>query len=318
MNPTLEKSMMKNLMTNELKTMPMTAAVLAGFVAVSLPSFGQADEKPGVAAVEADKYVATDALVKSVAGNIGDYETVVVVDHSRLAMKEGVPMPPSTVTIYSDPKVNTALLKLEPRVGIDLPMKILAFGEAGGPRIAYPGAKFLSKRHGIDGQDALKRYQSAIEAGLVGIDADVVSPVTDAGVSRDFGIVEFVSDFGHAETIKRLKEAVMKQGDTVWFGEIDFKAEAAEDGVELPPSTLLLFGGPKPGGVAMAAFPKLGLDAFCQKLLVMEDEKGEARVLFNDIAAMANLHYGKSAKPHEVINGRLIQTFTGAVKKSAD
>ena len=66
----------------------------------------------------------------------------------------------------------------------------------------------------------------------------------------------------------------------------------------------------------MAKFPKLGLDAFCQKLLVYEDDEGKVRVIFNDITKMAELHYGTSAEPHKVINGRLATTFEGAIRKT--
>jgi uncharacterized protein (DUF302 family) len=76
----------------------------------------------------------------------------------------------------------------------------------------------------------------------------------------------------------------------------------------------LLFGGPAPGGVAMRDFPAIGLDAFCQKLLVYQDDTGQTRVIFNDIAAMARLHYGRSAEPHDLLNQRLTETFKTALK----
>ena len=76
-----------------------------------------------------------------------------------------------------------------------------------------------------------------------------------------------------------------------------------------------LGGGPGPGGKAMAQFPRLGLDAFCQKLLVYQDEDGSVKVLFNDIVALAELHYGKSNPPQKIINQRLKATFTKAIQK---
>ena len=267
-------------------------------------------------AEEGDRFAATDAVGKVVANNISGLETIVVIDHSRLAEKEGAKMPPSAVTIYSDPKVDSALMKLNPRVGLDLPQKLLVFEADGEARVSYPEAGFLAARHGIADKDSLSLYQDRASEGIRGIETGRVDPVSGKGVKRDYGITDLVSDHGFADTIKRLKEAVMKQGDTVWFGEIDFHSRAVGVGVDLPRSTLLLFGGPKPGGVAMAEFPKLGLDAFCQKLLVYEEGEGRVRVIFNDIVKLAELHYGKSAEPHKVINGRLATTFEGAVKKT--
>lgn len=265
-----------------------------------------------------DRYQATDELVAAVSDNVSAFETIATIDHSRLAFEEGVTMPPSTLTIYSDPKVNAGLMALDSRVGLDLPMKILVFEEKGVPTVTYASSDFLAKRHGVSDAAALAAYEAATKAGLKGVDEKIIAPVDAEGVTKGYGIVEIAADFGHKESIQRLKEIVMKQGDTVWFGEIDLMAEVAAEGETIPPATLLLFGGPKPGGVAMAQFPQLGLDAFCQKLLVYEDESGSVRVIFNDIAAMAKLHYGSSVDAHTAIDGRLKKTFEAAVLKPAE
>ena len=76
---------------------------------------------------------------------------------------------------------------------------------------------------------------------------------------------------------------------------------------------MLLFGGPGPGGMAMSEYPRLCLEAFCQTLLVLEDEQGAVMLHFNDIVALAELHYGSSNKPQAVINQRLLAMVTGAV-----
>jgi uncharacterized protein (DUF302 family) len=65
----------------------------------------------------------------------------------------------------------------------------------------------------------------------------------------------------------------------------------------------------------MAEYPSIGLDAFCQKLLVYADEDDKTIVLYNDIAALAELHYGQSAKPHAMLNKRLTETFTKAISE---
>ena len=67
----------------------------------------------------------------------------------------------------------------------------------------------------------------------------------------------------------------------------------------------------------MMTSPKIGLEAFCQKLLVYEDADGVVWVAFNDIVAFANLYYGTATKPQQMINQRLIATFSKAVKKAA-
>ena len=47
-----------------------------------------------------------------------------------MAKEEDVYTPPSIATIFSDPVVNTPLIKENPLIGIDLPFKILCFSEA--------------------------------------------------------------------------------------------------------------------------------------------------------------------------------------------
>ena len=65
----------------------------------------------------------------------------------------------------------------------------------------------------------------------------------------------------------------------------------------------------------MMTTPKIGLDAFCQKLLVYENGNGEVWVSYNDIVAFAELYYKASTKPQQMINKRLKVTFTKAVSK---
>jgi len=163
----------------------------------------------------------------------------------------------------------------------------------------------------LSDQSALDAFSQSLD--LVTRSADVLTAPT-VGLSRDYGIIELTTALSVDEAIANLTDVVMAQGDTVWFGEIDFAAEAAQQGEALPDAVLLLFGGPAPGGVAMAKFPAIGLDAFCQKLLIYADDEGGSFVIFNDIAALAELHYGASAKPHHALNERLTATFRSAIQ----
>ena len=119
--------------------------------------------------------------------------------------------------------------------------------------------------------------------------------------------------FDFNSTIEKLKKSILSQGDTKWFGEIDFQKEAESLNIKIDKTTLLLFGGPAPGGLAMVDSPKLGLDAFCQKLLVYENKNGEVMVSFNNITDFANLYYGRSTPPQQNINKRLLNTFKNAI-----
>ncbi|NOD91131.1 MULTISPECIES: DUF302 domain-containing protein [unclassified Ruegeria] len=233
------------------------------------------------------------------------------IDHSRLAKAEGVETPASRVLIFSDPEINTPILKENVRAGLDLPFRVLSFDQDGRPQIAYTDSQFLKVRHGLNDTQALNAFESKMLEVLNDLDA---TPAPTSGLFADYGVIELQTLLSVPEAVERLRTAVMGQDDTVWFGEIDFATEASQLGVDLPEAVLLLFGGPAPGGVAMAGFPAIGLDAFCQKLLVYANEEGGSVVIFNDIAALAKLHYGFSAKPHHGLNKRLTSTFRTAIE----
>ena len=120
-------------------------------------------------------------------------------------------------------------------------------------------------------------------------------------------------DFDFNTTVQNLRDIVMAQEDTKWFADVDYQKDALKHDVDIRPTILLLFGGPAPGGKAMMTSPKIGLDAFCQKLLVYENENDEVWIAYNDIIAFAKLYYQTSTKPQQMINQRLKMTFTKAV-----
>ncbi|GAA6190920.1 DUF302 domain-containing protein [Phaeobacter sp. NW0010-22] len=281
--------------------------VLASFVTLSLSVAANADISNQM------KVDQSFEAVKEAVQNAGLTE-IIQIDHARLAAAENVEMPPSRVQLFSDPGLNAEIMKHEIRAGLDLPFRALSFDEAGSLSLLYTSSDFLAKRHGITDAPLLAKMDDRLVAVFEQVPDLSAQKVESTRVDKDFAVLELRSQYGVAETVARLKETITAQSDTIWFGEIDFQSEAEAFGVELVPAQLLLFGGPAPGGVAMAEFPAIGLDAFCQKLLVYEGVDGKARVLFNDIAAFADLHYQRAIEPHAMLNKRLTATFKGAIE----
>ena len=116
-------------------------------------------------------------------------------------------------------------------------------------------------------------------------------------------------------TLDRGQAAIDAQDDTVNFGRVDFQQRARDEGLLIRPSTLVLFGGPGPGAKAMSEAPTLGLDAFCQKFLVWEDESGQVHLSFNDLLALAERQGVGPSLPLRVINRRLESVFTEALSE---
>lgn len=264
------------------------------------------------------RYASVDRLYASLAAAVdssSDLRTVVGIDHSRLAAAEGVVMPPARVLLASAPKLEAALLALDQRVAIDLPLRALAYEAADGePAVIYNDFAFVAARYGLDpGMDLAALYHERMASMLGRIDPAHVRRFETNTMSSD-GINDLVSQYDFETTVQRVRAAIDSQGDTVWFGEVDYQAVAAEAGIGLRPTILLLFGGPAPGGKAMAEAPTLGLDAFCQKLLVWEDAEGKTHVSFNDLLALARRQGVPVSAPLRVINYRLKSTFREAAQ----
>jgi len=272
---------------------------------------GQEPQEPA----DESLYRAVDDLYEALEANAKRFEVIATIDHSRLAAEAGEIMPPARVVIFSDPDVNTTILRAAPMAGLDLPFRVLAYAEGQSPAVIFTPADYLQRRHGLGEMSALHRYQASVRNVTRAVPNDVIIDFDTSNVTKGQGIVTLDSVYDFDQTIERLKDAVMAEGDTLWFGEIDYQKEAEERGVDLPRLTLLLFGAPGPGAKAMADYPRMGLDAFCQKLLVFEKRDGRTGVAFNDMMAFAELHYGSFGLPHRIISRRMRSTLGGAIEE---
>src|SRR5438309_7056562 len=86
------------------------------------------------------------------------------------------------------------------------------------------------------------------------------------------GMTSWVSSYGMAETVHRLRDAIREQGMSV-FGHIDHAAAAAEVGLELRPLEVLIFGNALAGTKLMQTAPTTGID-LPLRALVWVDEEG--------------------------------------------
>jgi uncharacterized protein (DUF302 family) len=240
---------------------------------------------------------------------------IATLDHHRMAEEAGVYTPPAIAVIVSDHSINSKLIVENQLIGLDLPFKFLSYSEPDTTKVsvAYTSSEFIQKRHNIN-DELLADYSNKLNEILKNIPQEIISTSNIDDVNKGFGLVKIKSDYDFETTVKNIKAIVMSQGDTKWFANIDYQKDAIENNITVRPTTLLLFGGPAPGGKAMSTSPKIGLDAFCQKLLVFENDKNEIWIAYNDIVAFANLYYKTSTKPQQIINQRLKMTFTKAVK----
>lgn len=270
--------------------------------------------------VDPIRFVAPDKLYETLDANVRnhpDFEVIADIDHARLAAGVGSSMPPAHVLIWSDPEMEAAILKHNPLAAVDLPLRILAFEdqETGKAAAVFNSYEFVAQRYSLPDDPALRsRYDSALAKAVEGVPESSIARFPSDSM-KDLGMITLDSPYDFATTEQRVMDAINAQSDTVHFGVVDFAARSKKHGVDLAPSRLILFGGPGPGGKAMASAPTLGLDAFCQKLLIWQDAAGSVHVSLNDLLALAERQGVSGGLPLRVINRRLKATFTTALEQ---
>lgn len=73
------------------------------------------------------------------------------IDHAANAVSAGLKLRPTEVLIFGNAKGGTPLMQATPTIGIDLPLKALAWEDAAGQTwLAYNDPVWLTARHGIE------------------------------------------------------------------------------------------------------------------------------------------------------------------------
>jgi uncharacterized protein (DUF302 family) len=72
------------------------------------------------------------------------------VDHAAGAASVGLPLRPTEVVIFGNPKGGTALMQEQQSAGIDLPLKALVWEDADGKVwLTYNDPAWIAQRHGL-------------------------------------------------------------------------------------------------------------------------------------------------------------------------
>jgi uncharacterized protein (DUF302 family) len=92
-------------------------------------------------------------------------KVVARVDHAAGAKAVGMDLPPAEVMMFGNPKLGTPLMQSNPAIGIDLPMKVLAWQDSGGKVwIGYTAPDALKARYAItDRDEAFKAMAGALD-----------------------------------------------------------------------------------------------------------------------------------------------------------
>lgn len=89
------------------------------------------------------------------------------IDHGGNAKAAGIDMSPSELIIFGNPKLGGDLMKVNPEIGLDLPMKVLIWQDTDGKvNISYTDPALLAARHGLTGKDETLQKMSKALDGL--------------------------------------------------------------------------------------------------------------------------------------------------------
>jgi len=221
-----------------------------------------------------------------------------LIDHQANADNIGEQLRPTSAQLFGNPALGTPLMQLNQLAGLDLPQKILAWeNEDGDTQLAYNSADYLQQRHGITGSEtadaALQTISGALDAlSFVASGNDVdedndAEPTQTEPVTAGAGITTVTSTQDMDATYNALVTSI--QAPLILVAQVNHTENAANIGLDLAPTRLLIFGNPNAGTPLMQSGQSIGID-LPQKMLVFEDADGVVTIAYNDPAYLAERH----------------------------
>jgi uncharacterized protein (DUF302 family) len=153
-----------------------------------------------------------------------------------------------------------------------------------------------------------KPFSQAILAVALVASFSIVASAND----RD-GIVRVKSAYPLNETISRIKKDIADKGIR-FFSEIDQAKLAADAGIKLRPSTLLVFGNPPLGTQFITSNPNAGLD-WPVRLLVTQDDDGSVWTVYRDFGWIAKRHGIRDREAQFKMATEVIGSITSSAAK---
>ncbi|WP_170110593.1 DUF302 domain-containing protein [Flavilitoribacter nigricans] len=218
----------------------------------------------------ADVYAAVKANIEGKGLNV-----VAEVNHGQAAANVGINLRPTRLIIFGNPEVGTKLMQAEQRIGIDLPLKMLVYEAVDGETItAYYNGSYLADNYNIDDLEAVEDGIDGALAMISGNDSE--GPDVYVGQKKINSLQTVESSSGVEATYTKVKQAVLDRSFSV-IAEVDHSAAAANVGLELRPTRLIIFGKPEGGSLLMQSNQEIGIE-LPLKILVWEDAAGNTQM----------------------------------------
>jgi uncharacterized protein (DUF302 family) len=198
---------------------------------------------------------------------------VAVIDHAAAAATVPLELRPTTVILFTQPRVDERLLQRSQTVGIDLPQKFLVWQDASGQiRLNFNSPSYLSQRHDLTWRDhVLEELRDTLEQ-----------------FDDDTGLITVESTRSVDDTLTALQTELQQRGFAV-RPVIDHTVETERGRNRARSVKLLIFGNPRAGTLLMQNRQTIGID-LPMKFLVWEDRRGQVFITYNDIVFIARRH----------------------------
>jgi uncharacterized protein (DUF302 family) len=76
------------------------------------------------------------------------------IDHAAAAREAGMELPDEMVVVFGNPRAGTPLMQADPRIGIELPLRMLVWDQGGQTIVGYNDPKSLAGSYNIATQAA--------------------------------------------------------------------------------------------------------------------------------------------------------------------
>ena len=143
----------------------ISAVLIGGFLLSSMAS-PQANDEDGIVRVKSAYPLAE--TVNRLKKNVADKGITFFseIDQSKLAVKAGIKLLPSTLLVFGNPPLGTLFLNSNPDSGLDWPVRLLVRQHANGDVWAvYTDFDWIARRHHIkDRDDAFKMASMVIQS----------------------------------------------------------------------------------------------------------------------------------------------------------
>ena len=84
------------------------------------------------------------------------------IDHATGARKADVELEPNVLLIFGNTRVGTPLMQADPRVGIELPLRMLIWQDPDGTHLGYLDPRERADRYALDGHQQTLDRQTAV------------------------------------------------------------------------------------------------------------------------------------------------------------